>query len=263
MPLSKFSLCRRKVIMELNSDDVAEWKCNNKIIWIANNLTRGLLYSSASSFVSVSHELTSRYKKFNKETLTIGNGISVKDYSFKDKTNNVRPKVCFIGSPGFKWHGIDKIIYIAEKLPEFDFHFIGNNGDSIGNIYYHGYLGKEESSNIISSCDVGVSTMSLHVKDMDEASPLKSRQYLAHGLPIIYAYKDTDLNGDEDFALRISNSTDNVEVHINEIKLFIEKCFNNTELRLESRKFSEDYLDVNVKEKDRLDFFKKLVSLEK
>jgi hypothetical protein len=46
---------------------------------------------------------------------------------------------------------------------------------------------------------------------MSEASPLKTREYLLHGLPVLTAYHDTDFLGEEPwFLLRLPNSEDNV-----------------------------------------------------
>lgn len=260
MPFTVRALKKHKIVMELNSDDIEEWKCNNKAIWIANNLTRHIFYRLASAYVSVSHELTDRYQGFKRRTLTIGNGISTKDYIFTEQTNNARPQICFVGSPGFKWHGIDKIEAFATKCPEFDFHFIGDDGYNFGNRKYYGYLDKAEVNEIVAKCDVAFSTMSLHVKNMEEASPLKSRQYLALGVPFIYAYEDTDLSGDEEFTLKLSNRELNIESSTEEIRTFVWKCFKDIELRKKARNFAEVRLNVSAKEESRLDFLSRVHS---
>lgn len=41
------------------------------------------------------------------------------------------------------------------------------------------------------NCQVCIGTLALHRKNMTEASPLKTREYLAHGFPVIIGYKDT------------------------------------------------------------------------
>jgi hypothetical protein len=40
---------------------------------------------------------------------------------------------------------------------------------------------------------------------MSEASPLKSREYLALGLPVIGAYEDTDIPPDDPVYLQLPN----------------------------------------------------------
>ena len=115
---------------------------------------------------------------------------------------------------------------------------------------------------IVSKCDIGICSLSLHFNKMNEASPLKSRQYLAQGLPIIYAYNDTDFSGDEEFTLQIPNTLSNIEDKIDEIKKFIVKCHGNSELRLKAREFALNHLDVSIKEKKRIEFFKKVLAQE-
>ena len=258
-PFIRKALLGHKVIFELNSDDVEEWRCNNKVIWKYNNVTRKYFYNIAKAFVSVSYELTHRYQEFDKPTITIGNGISATKYPVNIVLKNEKPQVGFVGSPGFKWHGIDKILWLAQKCKDVDFHIVGEDGQDLDNVKFYGYLKEKEVSEVLLSCDVAISTLSLHEKNMNEASPLKSRQYLALGVPLIYAYKDTDLSGSEEFALQISNSKDNVENHLSEIQKFIKICHGNEELRKKARGFAENKLDVKSKELERLEFFNKVV----
>lgn len=259
MPFIGMALRPYKVIMELNTDDVEEWRCTNKIVSLYNLFTRAWFYKLAIGYVSVSRELTSRYTNFNKKTITIANGIKVSNYPFIEETSNERPRICFVGSPGFPWFGLEKIEFLATKLPECDFVMIGMDGDNKNNIEYLGFLQLEDVKKIIGTCDVALSSMSLYVKSMEEASALKSRQYLAHGVPFVYSYIDTDLQGDEDFGLVIPNTPSNVKDSVEEIREFINKCFKNREIRLNARQFAEQNLDVNVKEKKRLNYLKNFI----
>ena len=57
---------------------------------------------------------------------------------------------------------------------------------------------------------------------MQEASALKTREYLACGIPLILAHDDTDLMDAEfDFILKIKNSEENVKNNIDKIRNFI------------------------------------------
>ena len=65
-------------------------------------------------------------------------------------------EIVFVGTPGQKWHGIDKIVYLANKLPENKFHIIGPEKEDISqlnlkidnNIIFHGYLDQIKLENI-------------------------------------------------------------------------------------------------------------------
>ncbi len=93
---------------------------------------------------------------------------------------------------------------------------------------------------------------------MQEASPLKTRQYLAHGLPVIYAYNDTDIKQDTDFTLKLNNGENNID--FNKIRNFVDYAFGNRMLRKKARKFAENVLNYQQKENLRLDFFKRVIN---
>lgn len=258
MPFTKSFLKRVKTIVELNTDDVGEYKALSKMMFTINNYTRHLFYSNIFAFVSVSAELCNKFcKEFNKKCITIANGIEVNDYP-EVNASNERPRVIFVGSPGFPWHGMDKFLSLANECPEFDFHIVGSDGENKDNIYYHGYCSLDQTIKHVQDSDVGICSLSLHLNDMNEASPLKSRQYMAQGLPIIYAYKDTDLSGDEEFALKIKNSESNISDELMNIKNFINFAHNNKYLRHSCREFAKTNLDVFKKEQKRIEFFKEL-----
>ena len=63
------------------------------------------------------------------------------------------------------------------------------------------------------TADVGVGTLALHRNGMNEACPLKTRQYLACGLPIVYAHTDPALQvlNCPDDLLQLPNTEANLE----------------------------------------------------
>jgi hypothetical protein len=94
----------------------------------------------------------------------------------------------------------------------------------------------------------------LHRVGLHEASPLKSRECLAFGLPLILAYKDTDLDVDDlDFLLRIPNTEDNIQTHGQLIRDF---AYRMRGKRVERHLIMQ--IDQGTKEAERLDFFKEI-----
>jgi len=259
IPFYKNIFNKRKLILELNSNDLAEFKLMPWPVYIYHRITRQFLYSSATAFVSVSDELTTLYDKFNLRTCTIANGIDLEAYKYYSCPVNKRPKIVFMGSPGYCWHGIDKIQYLASELVDFDFYIYGVEGKDSENIYYKGYLNGDLLRSELALYDIGISTLSLHEKNMEEASPLKSRQYMAHGIPFIYAYDDTDLVGNEKFTLKIPNSKNNVKEALVEIKSFIVSSLRNERRREEARSFACEKIESLKKEAIRINFFKSIL----
>lgn len=258
MPFFNRILKNYKVIMEINSDDRLEYKLHSRLTDIYNRFTRDFLLKHIDAFVSVSYELKDKFIYLNRPIEVIANGINIKEYEVKNSINqNKRPILVFIGSPNQSWHGLDKIVMLAKYFREYQFYIIGVDGKDSDNIKYFGYLSQKKSTQIIRQCDIGIGTLSLYKTGLMEASPLKTRQYLACGLPLIYAYKDTDLQIEVDFALRLENSEDNIDY--DKIENFIKQIFNNNSIRQKARKFAEEYLDYNKKEKIRLEFFERIL----
>jgi len=248
-----------KVVMEINSNDLIEYKLRSNFLHYYNLYTRDRILKYVNGFISVSEELTKNFTHLNKPTRVISNGINTALFDLK-YPENIRPKLVFVGSPGMSWHGSEKIKILANHFKEFYFSIIGEEGKDEENLKYHGYLSQKETTEIIQESDVAISTLALYMKLMKEASPLKSRQYLACGVPIIYAYNDTDINKSIDFALKLPNTEDNIDTHLNEIKKFIHHVFKNKELRDAARDFALTHLDFKAKESERLSFFKNMVN---
>lgn len=93
---------------------------------------------------------------------------------------------------------------------------------------------------------------------MREACPLKARQYLAQGVPVIGGYKDTDIDR-QPFFLQLPNSPDNVASSLGAIGAYVREAYNNQELRQQAREFAARKLDVAEKEKARLSYFREVV----
>ena len=257
MPFITKVLKSNTVVMEINSDDTSEYKLRSKFRYIYNLLTRELILKEVDAFVSVSRELKAKFEKYNKPIVVIANGINPELYHIQ-YNSNTRPILLFIGSPNQAWHGLDKIIKMSKYFTQYDFYIVGTEGEDTHNLKYFGYLSYEDSLKVLNQVDIGIATLSLYVKNMKEASPLKTRQYLACGLPIIYAYEDTDISDEVDFALKLENKENNL--NFEKINIFVNKVFRNTEIKQNARAFAITSLDFKSKEKLRLDFFKKVVN---
>lgn len=256
MPFMTQVLKNHKVIMEINSDDLIEYKLHSKLTYFYNKLTRKQMLKCVDAFVAVSHELKEKFMVWNKPIRVIANGIDTRQYSIGQVENSV-PTFVFIGTPNQPWHGLNKILKMAEYFKKYQFYIIGTSGENTNNVHYFGYLPQGEATKVIQKSDIGIGTLSLYEKGLTEASPLKSRQYLACGLPIIYAYNDTDLVHKSSFSLKLENREDNIEYI--KIERFINRVFHQKSIALEARVFAENCLDYSIKEKQRVEFFQKVI----
>jgi len=130
----------------------------------------------------------------------------------------------FILSDNEPWHGVDKIYTLTRNFPEWKFDLIGKvkiNDQISDNVTLHGILSQTEYSRILAQADVGMVTLSLYIRNMEEACLLKIREYLSYGLPCIIGYKDTDFPNRALFILRLPNTPDNVQNYFSEIENFV------------------------------------------
>jgi hypothetical protein len=104
-------------------------------------------------------------------------------------------------------------------------------------------------------CQAGVGTLNLKSKNMAEASPLKVREYLALGLPVILKYQDTDFVGDEDYVLSLPVEGPSLNAYSPQILKFLEKWSIKRVPRHQIQ-----HLDVGNKEESRLKFFESIIS---
>ncbi len=255
------------VIEEINTNDVEQHKELGFSYASYNRLTRRILFNQVDGICSVSKELVESkdFKVFDKPAKIIANGINFKMNKPFPAPNNPSPKLVFIGTPGYRWHGVDKLVVLAQNNPDLHIDIIGYDVlPSIQhlpkNLLLHGYLKTEKYLEVFAKADVAISSLAPHRKEMHEASSLKSREYLAYGLPTILAYKDTDLDDlTVDFLLKIPNTEDNILTHGKLIRDFAYKMRG----KRVDRKIIAPLIDTKVKEEKRLAFFKEILEEEK
>jgi len=255
-------LKKSRTVMELNTDDLSETQFMSKINKIVYLLGRKRIIKYVNAFVSVTDEIKSRYSQYNKPIATITNSIDLAGLPVIKRIPHQKPHLFFVGSPGQAWHGVDKIVQLAALLPEFNFSIAGPNTDDVPpdivipiNVTFLGYLTKDRLWEVYKTVDVAIGTIALHRKKMEEACPLKTREYVGLGFPVILGYKDTDLHNSNGPVLQLPNTEDNVITSINEIRDFVE---NNL-----GKQWPDDQkkkIDLVEKEKQRLDFFASLLT---
>lgn len=251
-------------VVEINSDDLSEYRTGSKHRYFYNYLTRDKLFRKVKGIVFVSRELSLKkhFFKYNKQMVVIGNGIDLSKYVKIVPPKNLIPHIVFIGSSGQSWHGVDKLIWLASNFTKWRFDIIGIkesefNNSIPSNMVFHGFLKSSEYEPIMAKADVAIGTLALHRKNLEEASPLKVREYLAYGIPTIIAYKDTDFSRKIPYILQLPNSINNVKDNKRKICNFVTK--------IKGSRVPRNYIyhiDTKYKERKRLDFFYSLIRKE-
>ena len=259
-------ISRYPSIMEINSDDYSEMKISELkrgaiFKYMYYRLTRNRLYRHMVGFVYLTDELKQKLSKYNKPGVVISNGIDIDKFDMLPATGNKHHVLFFMGTSKQPWHGVDKIVTMANRFPEWEFELVGFAADDIDaappkNMRFHGFLNYKDYIRILSTSDIAIGTLALHRKNMNEASPLKVRECLACGLPVIIGYKDTDFPDGAPFLLQLPNTETNVGDNLDAIDKFV-LAWNGK--RVEAKYISN--LNLDIKEDERLAFFQKIIKL--
>jgi glycosyltransferase involved in cell wall biosynthesis len=250
------------VVSELNTNDLGEVSLllskektlKSLLRYIAFKVLRGQLIKGLSGLIGVTAELINlpQNKKFNIRSAYFPNSINLDTYQTHKKKDTVfqnkNISLFFMGSPDQEWHGVDIIEKLACSLPNFDFHIVGDSGVDTENVFYYGYLAQEQYLKILEKCHICIGTLALYRKNLTEASPLKVREYLAYGYPIVIGYHDTAFLGKK---LPPWVHLVDKEININELEQFVIANANTV--------ITPDELDViscDIIEIKRLSFFK-------
>jgi glycosyltransferase involved in cell wall biosynthesis len=252
---------RLPTVIEVNSDDVEEYGHGNHALAAFNTATRGRVFRASAGIVYPSHELASRarFARYERPHVVIANGIDLSRFERRPPPTNARPRAVFSVSQAAPWHGLDKVLRLAERLPDLDIDVVGSvtSGGAVAppNVRFRGFLSGLAYDEVLAGADVGIGTLALHRKGMNEASPLKVREYLAAGLPTVVGYRDTDFPTAPEFMLQLPNAEDNVERHVDEIAAFIDAWRGH---RIEGHLVR--HLDRMEKERDRLRFVQQVAA---
>jgi hypothetical protein len=253
------------VVEEINTNDLTQHEGLGGIYSLYNRFTRGIFLRNVRGLVTVSRELasSSAFANYRKPTCVIANGVNLNDFAQLSAPVNRIPRIVFIGNPGCLWHGVDKLVTLARLVPDIKIDIVGYSElpdfESLPeNINLHGYLALREYQNVLASADVAVSSLALHRVQLEEASPLKSRECLAFGLPLVVAYIDTDLDDlNCEFLLKIPNKEDNIRTHARIIYDFACRMRGH---RVEHKQILG--FDQAHKELERITFFKEILNVQ-
>ena len=245
------------IVTEMNTVQ-QEYFDRSKKWYYYHKVTKPYFFRQVDGIVCVSEQICREYttQNYPNKQKVIANGINLENYEVLPPSDSTLPELVFIGH-GHPWDGIDKIQKLATLRPHWQFHIVGDidecNVDR-ENIYFHGYMDRNEYQELFRRADVGIGTLALHRKNMSEASALKVREYLAFGLPVIIAYDDSDFLNSPSFLLQLPNYEENIETELERIDKFLQEWKGK---RVDRQ--AVEHIDARRKEMERLEFFRSVV----
>lgn len=209
------------------------------------------------------------------QTLQIQNGIdcsSIPVVKLHDSGSNC---LKLIAVARFSlWHGYDRLIeglrlYKGNQNNKYNVYvdFVGNgpvlevyrnlvdkyNLNEI--VHFHGLKSGPELTDVFNDSDVAMCSLGSHRKKLFLSSELKSREYLARGLPIVTSSKIDVVPDNFPYCLHVPE--DDSPIDINSIISFYELKIKNQAqdfIHHEIRKFAEENCDMSIVMKPILDY---------
>ena len=212
------------------------------------------------------------------KTIRTMNGIDVFNVRKRaiDKNKN---QISVITVAGFAhWHGIDRFLeglgeyYKLNGKRDIIFHIVGY-GTADDEETYRGivkkynlrnrviFYGKKTGADlddIYDKSNIGIGSLGLHRINITLASTLKTREYVAKGLPVIGACKVDMFDGNYPFYLELPS--DETAIDMEKVIEFYDKIYPDTdsfqEVHDKIREFSEKTCDMSITMKPVIDFIK-------
>lgn len=202
-----------------------------------------------------------KYEGTNKKFIESMNGINVNNFPLipiKDKNID---EINFIAVANvLEVHGYDRLIrgladyYKENTQTKVYFHIVGNVAPRLNlegmvkqlkldkYVLFHGYKSGEELDNLYAKMDCAVDTLAYYRRGENcIAGSLKSREYLARGLPFIFSGNlDIAMKYSYDFMIRIP-----VNPEIIDVKEIVKQFYNIKTDAKDIRKFALDHLHWN------------------
>jgi len=209
---------RRPVIFEHHTRQVAEIRSllrspSDPARWLMNLLRLYLekrygppLMEAAAGMVGVTREIVDgelgRLRR-PVPAAVVPNGIDVASVpltGFRRYDGEVL-RMAMLASQLSPWHGLDRLmrsLHADRGALPCELHVIGDVPERVARPYrcrvvFHGVRRGAELDSLLRQMHMGVSTLGLFRKRMNEACSLKTREYTARGLPFLLGYEDPDL----------------------------------------------------------------------
>lgn len=185
----------------------SNWK--GKLASFIEQITGYISLKQVKGAICVTQDIAKYQKKrANVKTFLFPNAINIKTIDLlNDRRINDEINIAFVCSVFSAWHGLDLLlenyknninfirknnikIHLIGTILEKDLEIINTINDQ-EHIKIYGHLSHNEYNKILEKCDIGLDSLALYREGLEEGAALKVREYLAYGLAIYSAYKDT------------------------------------------------------------------------
>ena len=222
---TELPLLNRSIEQKMNTFFISNFIKHNHIHYISvtNEIQETLIEQGINP--KLTHYIQNGYKppKKNNENINFSKVKEVSEFKKKFK------KIGILVGNNYQWHGLDKIINLTTTGSELGLIIIGPYKKQTNKQCL--FLDKQTPDTIkeiYPYCNFGIGSMNFESIQLTEACPLKTREYLSNGLPILVNYKDCaeDIPRLRPFIFNIGNNT--IE---DTLRTLLEKQFSHESIR--------------------------------
>lgn len=190
--------------------------------------------------------------------INIDNGIDVSLIPPRTEKQSTDGKIHILAVASMcEWHGYERIItglseWKSEKARNYIIDLVGDEGDGslekwkrlasdLGvskQVVFHGRMTGEALTNMYNMATVGICSLALYKIGFQKGSVLKLREYMARGLPFVYAHDDPHITDNMPWCMRIKN--DSSAVPMREISDFIDRIHKCSNISSDMRQYAKD-----------------------
>ncbi len=206
---------------------------------------------------------------FDIPTIQVVNGINISDIALAEKNGNILDDTINLLVVAYMqpYHGYERLLrglknyYANCGKRNIQCHFVGegpekalyerlvNQYELSDHVIFYGILSGRKLDDVFNICDIGICTLGGYKKELYLSSELKSREFLARGLPIVSGIEiDVFVNKNTQYYLQLPN--DETDIDMIRIIHFYDKIYskqgNAGEVRKAVRSMAEKYIDMSV-----------------
>jgi len=266
-----------KVIFEHQTKELSELKLSQYKykatrfwnIYLSEMIFAPLVFKYSAGVVGVTEEI-SLYEKQrslikNLKVKTVSNGIDVASNPLRQAPifDGKDLRILFASGYASRWHGIDRIIQSLAQYSgnvNITLYIIGPVLNEIrklvselnltNNVVFLPKMSASQFDKYFDYCHIAIGSLGLHRINLVQGAVLKTREYVARGIPFIIGYEDIDLTRKKKISpYFLKVPADDQAIDMNQIINFTKEVFSIPEHAKEMREFALSNMDMSVKMK--------------
>ena len=244
-----------KIVVEIPSFSIKGKEKPKNFLRLLYGYYSNIIWNRISKYVDLFVLIGEQAKTFlGRPAININNGVNVDNIPIKKNEYDGKIHILAVASMS-EWHGYDRLIngffrWNSNEKAKYIIDLVGDEGDgsidkwknlvnslNLSNqVIFHGKKVGNELNNLYDYATIGVSSLGFFRIGFHTGSVLKLREYMARGLPFIYAHDDPDLYGDYEWCLHVPNDSSFLDMNI--VDSFIQKVLIDDSIKYRMREYA-------------------------